>query len=151
MQQAAPLLERDGDRRTSSSMKNWILFIALVASGCAGPSLDVVVDGAHATWKQASLRSVPRVRAVGFRGHQQETWRLADLVHKFVGPDARAVAVVDEAGNRRPIRDADWADEKHVLVIGLGQKDFYKLERLFPDGSYEEPVAKGIESIEIRK
>lgn len=128
-----------------------IIVLALCAVGCGGPTVPIVVNGTSTQWTLKQLRTVPRVRSEGYRGHVQESWKLADLVHKLVGPDARAVTVIDDDDKRHEIRDAEWFDLKKVLVLALGQKDFFKVERLFPDGSYEEPIAKGVEKIEIKK
>jgi hypothetical protein len=128
-----------------------LLALSLCLVACGAPAIPVVVNGTSTQWTMKQLRTVPKVHSRGFRGHAQESWRLADVVHALIGPNARAVAVVDDDDKRHEIRDAEWFDLKKVLVLALGQKDFFKVERLYPDGSYEEPIAKGVQQIEVTK
>jgi hypothetical protein len=115
-------------------------------------AIDVLVDGKPAPkWSADQLDATPVLDLVNKNGEARQGWALRDLASKFVGPQARVVAVVGAGGQRFAVEPKDWQDSSRMLVLKVSHKGDYKLHWASRDGSSDDAVLKGVKEIDVAR
>lgn len=115
-------------------------------------AIDVVVDGKPTAKMTADqLDATPVLDLVNKNGEARQGWSLHDLASKFVGPQARVVAVVGANGQKFAVEPKDWQDPSKFLVLKVSHKGDYKLHWASRDGSSDDAVLKGVREIDVAR
>jgi hypothetical protein len=115
-------------------------------------AIDLVVDGKPTSkMTAAELDATPVLDLVNKNGEARQGWSLHDLASKFVGPQARVVAVVGSNGQKFAVDSKDWQDSSKFLVLKVSHKGDYKLHWASRDGSSDDAVLKGVREIDVAR